>query len=120
MQINSAVSATILYMYSIPEGYADFSGSLHGIMINRNILDLSYQRHLQKFNALLIFLTTGIASFLGAFLSKPSEISFWIGLALGIIAVAGSFIYYWRTLSRDMENIFDELRALEKSVGAKK
>ncbi|MBI5553998.1 MAG: hypothetical protein HY917_04650 [Candidatus Diapherotrites archaeon] len=84
--------------------------------IRKNRLDLQYQKQLQKYNALLIFITTGILGFIGGILTNPTYAL--IILLFSAIVVLGGLIYYFFGMKPKMEIILTELCEMEKQLPA--
>ena len=82
--------------------------------IKKNVLDLRYQQQLQTYNALLIFVSTGILAFIGGAIATPQYLSA-IALASGIVVSAG-LIYYLKVMKPTMENILGQLVAIGENL----
>ena len=82
--------------------------------IQKNTLDLRYQKELQKFNALLIFISTGVLSLLASAFVQPNFFPAIVSIAFFIIV--GSLAYYYRVMRLHMQGILHELHQLENAL----
>lgn len=79
----------------------------------KNRLDLEFHAESQKSNAFLIFITTGILTFIGTFIWFKDSSSFIYGIVITLLIFIFSAIFYYRTISR-MKEILSEIENLSK------
>ena len=80
------------------------------LQLHKNRLDLAYHRQLQLLNAILILLTTGLLSFLAAFVWKPELLL--KGFLLVIVIAFFSILSYIR-VNANLRKISEEIMALK-------
>ena len=80
------------------------------IQIEKNVLDLEYHRQSQLINAIVIFGTTGLISFIGTFIWKR-ELLFQ-GALIAAFVVAVCFLSY-RNLDNNLKKISEKLENLK-------
>lgn len=79
--------------------------------IKKNKLDLLYQRQLQKYNSLMIFISGGVIGLLTTAIIVPNYFWLIIILSLGIITIG--LFYYFKIMKPEMQNILNELTQME-------
>ena len=79
--------------------------------IRKNRLDLLYQKQLQKYNALLIFISSGVLGFIGSTISNAGFLSIITVISMGIIFLG--LFYYFKIMKPEMQNILNELTQIE-------
>ncbi len=79
-------------------------------LIEKNRLDLAYHRNAQLVNAILIFGTTGVLTFVGTFIWKPELLK--EGLLVTIIILVVAFILYTK-LDAKLKSISEQMDKLK-------
>ena len=80
--------------------------------LKKNRLDLEYHGEVQKANAFLILLTTGVLGFLGTFIWLNNTLFFLYGTGATMVLFSIGFVFYKKRLKR-MKEILDEIEQLE-------
>ncbi|MDO8537338.1 MAG: hypothetical protein Q7S21_00475 [archaeon] len=79
--------------------------------IRKNRLDLLYQKQLQKYNALLIFISSGLLGFIGSTISNQGILSIITIISLGIVFLG--LFYYFKIMKPEMQSILNQLTQIE-------
>lgn len=81
------------------------------LQLRKNRLDLEYHGELQKANALLILLTTGILAFAGTFIWLGNSRLFYVGFGItSTTAFVGGWFYH--KSSNRMKEILEEIEKI--------
>lgn len=81
--------------------------------IEKNRLDLLYQKKLQEMNAFYIAATTGIIGFIGTFIWFPEK---FVAGGLFSVTVFGTFFYKIVSVEREMNSIILDLNSLKSAL----
>ena len=80
------------------------------VELYKNVLDLKYNSELQKANAFLALLTTGVLGLIGNFILLKG-IYFIVGVMIALFIVSLGLLAYFR-VSKRMEKILSEIKSL--------
>ena len=83
---------------------------LNSKYIEKNILDLRYQEHLQKLNAILIFMSVGALSFFGTFIWNIELLG--VGIIISIIILVSGFLIYSK-IKNSMDDILTDIKKIK-------
>jgi len=79
--------------------------------IKKNKLDLEYQKNIQLLNAIFIFLTTGLAGFVGSFIFLEDRTKLLVGTSISaLILISGYFVY--QRVNKRLEDILNQIGKL--------
>jgi len=79
----------------------------------KNVLDLRYQEQLQKLNAVLVFISVGVLSFVGTFVWKFELLGVGVFISVAIIVIG--YTLYKITKDR-MNGILSEIESIKSNA----
>lgn len=82
--------------------------------VQKNKIDLQYNKELQKLNALLILVSTGALSLFASVFVAPNYFSVILGASV-LVIIAG-LAYYYKVMRPRMETLVGSLTEIEKSL----